>query len=360
MDKLLTTFLLKKGKLGLAPIDYLLLVGMTVAGVMLRITMWNAPLEHAPYQNLDDTLKLITALFDVLVAVIGAAMVLYFTKHRIKAMLAYGILFVLPPMVAGSAVWGMGDSIYVFIVLVSLYLLMLGRKNSNGKLFVLSLIVYGVALLLNAYALFVFPLYLIVYLTAEGKGNHIFGFSAPLLGMGLHQVLDKGSASFSAFFAAEGALSEARYETLLSYNYPNVYQIFGPASYIHEYGSAMRVLVLVMLIVIPLFALRRPYGWDDRRLLFGGVLLCIWVPYVMPFMDERAGLLAAVLSVIYGFVCIEQFFVPIIQVTICYLAYAAYFRGDSFLPLSYIAIAQLLLAMYLVFCYVRDSHKVMR
>lgn len=356
MDKAITTFLLKKGKWNMAPIDYLLVVGMTVAGIMLRSTMWNAPLENAPYQNMDEMLKLVTAIFDVLMAMMAGCLVLVLTGHQIKAMLAYGVTFVLPTVVVGSAVWGMGDSVYVFILLVSFYFLLSSLTKEFGKRFAISVVLFGLALLLSQNALFLTPLYLIAYLLKEEKGFSALAFVAPVIGFGLHVVLDQGSVSNFGFLAAQGALSEARYELLLSYNYPNIYQMIGPASYIHEYGSAMRVLVLVLLIAVAIFAMRRPYGWDVKRYLGFGLILSMVVPFIMPFMDERAGYLAAVLSVMYGFVCEKQFFVPIIQVTISYLACAAYFRGESFLPLAYIALAQLALIIYMLIVYEKKSH----
>lgn len=356
MDKAITTFLLKKGKWNMAPIDYLLVVGMTVAGIMLRATMWNATLENAAYQNPDEMLKVVTALFDVLMSVMAGGLVLFFTKHQIKAMLAYGVTFVLPTVVAGSAVWGMGDSIYVFLLLVSIYFLITSMAKGQEKRFIFSLIVFGLALFLSQYAIFLTPIYLIAYLLKEEKGNVVIAFLVPVIGFGLHAVLDQGSTSDFVIFEALGDLADARSEILLSYNYPNIYQVIGPSSYIHEYGSAMRVLVLMLLMAIALFAMRRPYGWDAKRYLGLGLLLSIIVPFIMPFMDERAGYLAAVLSVMYGFVCEKQFFVPIIQVTISYLACAAYFRGESFLPLAYIALAQLALIIYMLIVYEKKSH----
>lgn len=357
MDKFLTGFLVKKTKMGLAPIDFLLLIGMTVAGIMLRSIVWVMPLEDSPYQNLDQTLKLISAIFDFLLAMMAAVLVLYFTRSLIKAMLSYGIVFVLPPVVISSGVWGMGDSIYAFLTLAALYFLMKHTETENSKNFLISLMLYGLALVMNQYAIFVLPLFLIVYLLRTEKGNQIFAFLLPVIGFGLHFVLDKGAISGFPFFAAEGALSESRGALLLSYNYPNIYQLIGTESYIHEYGSSMRVLVFVLLLAFALFAMRRPYGWNKERLLSGALLLSICVPYIMPFMDERAGYLAALISVVYGFANLKRFYVPVIQVTLCYLASAAYFRGESQLPLSYIALVQLALAMYLLVCYYRESHE---
>ena len=358
MDKKFTNWLVTELKCSLAPLDFLLLIGTTVAGILLRSTVFNAVLENASYQNESQTLKLVTTVFDVLAAVMIAIFVLHMTNHRIKAMLAYGIGVMLPVMAAGSAMWGFGDSIYVFFTLLGLYFCLFYQKSEKANsFFMLGLICYAMALFLNTNALFVLPIFILAYFSRKQNGNTILGFFIAAIGLLFHMLLNNGAKSLFVLFAEEGLLKEKRPELLLSYNFPNIYQLIGTKAYIHEYGVAGRYFVIALAAVIIVLFIYKLKEIKQETILLMALIFSIFIPYFLPFMDERAGLLSAIISVIYGFVCIRNFFIPIIQVTITYLAYAAYFRGESYLSMPAIAFVQLFVLIYLIICFYFDIAK---
>jgi hypothetical protein len=330
-------------KTTIAPIDYLLLLGTLAAGVFLRLSVWSAPLENAPYQNSMLSMQIVTLLFDVLVAVMLGILVHKLTSHKILAFLAYGIGMLLPVMAAGSAMWAMGDSVYLFFVLMSMYLLL-----SDEKYFVYSLVFYGMAVFFNLYALFLFPVYIWCFWQQKTGENRILGFVSPVLGVILHMLMDKGVNAAFVLFREEGKLMAAREAVSLSYHFPNLYQVIGADVYIHEYGTAFRYLVMGAVLIVTVLGIRLIKEMTQEKVIGLSLILSIAIPWFLPFMDERAGLLAAIISLLYGFMNLKQFYIPIIQVTITYLASAAYFRGESFLPLCGIALIQLGVLLYLI------------
>lgn len=351
MDQKFTNWLVKEIKIGkvlLAPLDILLLIGTTVAGVLLRSSVWNAVLENAAYQNESVIMKIITAVFDLVVAVLLALLVNRLTRHKIKSFLAYGIGMLLPVMAAGSAMWGMGDSIYVGFALLGLYFLLLSKESN--LYFVLALVFCGIAVFFNLYALFLLPVYIWCFFARKAGGNTVLSFLFPILGAVLHFVLNQGLNSVFPLFRAEAELADSRM-VQLSYNWPNIYQIIGTDSYLVEYGTVGKYLILGVIAMLVVAGIYRQKEMSAYRVLTLSFLLCVFVPYVMPYMNERAGILGAVLAVVYGFAFLEQFFVPIVQVTITYLAYAAYFRGSSFLPMPGIALVELAVLLYLCYEY---------
>ena len=354
MDEKFTGWLVTEHKkTKLAPIDYLLLSGMLVAGLMLRAQVWEAPFENVPYQNNILFMKIVTAVFEVLAAVMLGVIVHRLTGHKIQAFLAYGISMVLPVLAAGSAMWGMGDSVYLFFVLLSVYLLMMGEKG-----FVFSLVFYGMAVFFNVYALFLLPVYVWCFWVRKNASDSVLGFIAPLLGVLLHFVMDRGVDSAFVLFREEGKLAASRGSVLLSYNFPNLYQLIGKDAYVHEYGTGFRYVVLGGAFVAMVLGIRFIREMTAEKIVVSGLLFSIALPWFLPFMDERAGLLAAVFSVLYGFTDLKRFYIPVMQVTITYLSYAAYFRGESFLPMSVIALAQLGVFVYLV--YVEGNRRILR
>lgn len=344
MEQKFTSWLVTENKSHFAPIDYLLIVGTFIAGILLRSTVWMAPLENAPFQNQDTALQIVTTVFDFLAAVFLGIIVHRLTGHKIKALLAYGIGMLLPVMAAGSAMWAMGDSVALFFVLLALYFLL-----ADEKYFVLSLVFYGLAVFLQPNSLFLVPVFIWYYFGKTKAGNAVLGFAAPVLGIVLHILTDQGEKSSFLLFKLEGQLQAARESVLLSYQFPNLYQIIGVDAYVHEYGVAFRYVTIGAVLAAVIVGIRLGRKLSGERIVETAFIFSVAVPWFLPFMDERAGLLAAVLSVVYGFVHIDRFFVPIIQVTLTYLAYAAYFRGESFLPMSGIALVQLGLLLYLLY-----------
>lgn len=345
MEQKFTSWLVKEHhKTKLAPIDYLLIFGALVAGILLRVKVWNAPFENAPYQNTVFAMKLVSVVFDVLVAVIVGVLVHQMTRHKIKALLAYAICLMLPVMAAGSAMWGMCDSVYLFFVLLSIYLLI-----ADERFFVLSLVFYGMSVFFHLNALFLFPVYIWVFWKRKAVSNVVLAFVSPVIGVIMHVLMDQGASSAFIMFREEGKLAAARESVLLSYHFPNLFQLIGVDAYVHEYGTGFRYIVIGAVMIVTVVGIKTIKELSKQKIILLCLVLSIAIPWFLPFMDERAGLLAAVFSLIYGFVKLSQFYIPIIQITITYLAYAAYFRGESFLPMSAIAIVQFGMLLYLIY-----------
>ena len=142
---------MKIGKWMLAPIDLLLFVAAAVFSVMIRISVVDyTAIELPAFVKYGNMLRIVTGITDLLLAVLGAMIVYDLTDRKIRAFLTYAILLMLPVLCASCAMWGMGDSIYIFFAVLSLYLLIKGKGNA-------SLVSYGISLFLSRYAFFLLP-----------------------------------------------------------------------------------------------------------------------------------------------------------------------------------------------------------
>lgn len=142
----------------LAPIDLLLFVAAAVFSVMIRISVVDyTAIELPAFVKYGNMLSFVTGITDLLLAVLGSLIVYDLTGRKIRAFLTYAILLMLPVLCASCAMWGMGDSIYIFFAVLSLYLLMKGKGNA-------SLVSYGISLFLSRYAFFLLPVYAIAFM----------------------------------------------------------------------------------------------------------------------------------------------------------------------------------------------------
>lgn len=343
MDKKITDFIvdeLKIGKWKIAPIDLMLFVAAAVFGVMIRISVVSYRCMELPlYKNISDGLKMATGCFDLLLAILCALFVYEITCHKVKAFLAYAIVIMLPVLCAGSAMWGMGDSIFVFFAVLSLFLLVKGKGDG-------AVICYGVSLFLSRYAFFLLPLYAISFMQ---KKTRLVAYLAPLCGVWFRNgVVSREGSLAVPTFEAERLLTIARGEGLLSYNWPNIFQIIGPDKYVQEYGVVAKSMAAVLMLIIVVVAVS--FGRElTRSAIVPLALTCSMVfPFIMPQMDERCGLLADVLAVIFAMKYTDMYYVAVIQVIISYIAYSAYFRGESVIPLCYVAALMLFLIVVML------------
>ena len=337
MDKWLTTVLIKEikcGKWQLAPLDFLLLIGMTVSGIMLRSTVSEAyPVlkSHGAYVDAEIAIRTIGYLFDWAMAVLLAMLVYKLTKHKVKSFLAYGITFVLPVFVSASAMWSLGDSIYLFFALLSLSLYLVEKRN-------LAVLVYGISVFFNLHALFLLPLYALVYLRGKVK---LLSFLSPLAGGILHYVLADGN--YFILFTAEKALLTQRESKLLSYHCPNLFYLIGPDKFVGEYEQVAFFFAVGLIAMLVLVLLTKKLGTTTEEILEIALCLCLFLPFTLPGMHERSLLLACTFSLVYGFVKLQRFWLPIVITTITYISYSGFFRGESAVPLTAVAFVVLFL-----------------
>ncbi len=343
MDKKITDFIvteLKIGKWKLAPIDLLLLVFAPVFGAMARSCVLSYTcLEVPSYVEMSTALKAVTACFDLLLAIVSGLYVYDLTAHKIKAFLAYAIVIMLPVLSAGSAMWGMGDSMYVFFAVLSLWLLGKGKGNT-------AVLCYGVSLFLSRYAFFLLPVYAIAFMQKKTK---LVAYLAPLCGAWFRNglVSADGELAFPVF-EAERLLSLMRGEHLISYNWPNFFQIIGPDKFVAEYSIVFKCFAAVVMLTVVVLVLQKGDEIIGGKLIALSLLLVMLFPFLMPGMDERCGLLADILAVVFVMKYADMYYVAIIQVILSYIAYSAYFRGESVIPLGYVAFVALFLIVVML------------
>lgn len=342
MDKWLTTVLVKEIKVGkwhLAPLDLLVLIGMTVSGIMLRVTVADAypVLENfMDYVSVEAGIRMISYLFDWAIAILLSVMVYHLTKHKIQSFLAYGIAFVLPVFVSASAMWSLGDSIYLFFALLSLSFYICGKRS-------VAVLVLGISVFFHLNGLFLLPLYVLAYLQGKIKLPY---FISPMAAVILHFVLAKGN--YFVLFQAENALLQQRESKLLSYNCPNVFYLIGPDKFVNEYEKVALFFALGLNMILVLVLLKRQFGNTSTESLEIALLLCLFLPFVLPWMNERSLLLACGISLLYGSAKLQRFWMPIVLTIITYISYSAFFRGESAVPLTGVAFVVFFLIAYMV------------
>lgn len=127
---------------------------------------YNAPymtllalLTYLPFSGIK-LIKGLSIIFDIVLAISGAAIVKELTKDKTKAFVAYMILLLVPAVVLNSAMWGQCDSIYTSFVLLSILFLL-------KKKYIKSFVLLGLAFSFKLQFIFIIPLYILYYLSEK-------------------------------------------------------------------------------------------------------------------------------------------------------------------------------------------------
>ena len=213
-----------------------------------------------------------------------------------------------------------------------LYLLMKDKGNA-------SLVSYGISLFLSRYAFFLLPVYAIAFMQ---KKNKLMYFIFPFCGVWFRNGIVHQSGYLPVpNFEMERLFVKLRGESLLSQNWPNIFQIIGTDKFIQEYSLVAKVAAASLMLLVIMLVLLRSWEMSGEGIWYVGLILSILIPYVMPQMDERAGLLSCVLYLLFVMKHPDLYYLAIVQVIITYISFSAYFRGESVIPLSAVALAEL-------------------
>lgn len=267
-------------------------------------------------------IKLVSTVFDFLLALLSGAIVMELTRCGRKSVLAYGIVFCLPTVFVNSGLWAQCDVIYVTFIIASIYFLY--KEKST-----LSMLCYGMAFALKLQTLFVFPMF--VYLWVRKKYR---------IGQFLYIPFVYGLMCIPSFLAGKSLRSlllvyveQGNTEPwMLSWNWPNIYLLFGANNFYKRYASAGVIGTIAVLMFLLYVMLKKGIAADKQMILKGMLMFSVVVPFFLPYMHERYGFLADILAVILFFSEPATFPIAVAQVLLSATAYTGYLHGASIVP----------------------------
>ena len=77
-----------------------------------------------------------------------------------------------------------------------------------------------------------------------------------------------------------------RGESLLSQNWPNIFQMIGTDKFIQEYSLVAKVAAASLMLLVIMLVLLRSWKMSGEGIWYVGLVLSILIPYVMPQMDS--------------------------------------------------------------------------
>ena len=284
-------------------------------------------------------IKLMSIIFDVVLAFAGLKIVSLFTKSRIKKLVCFYTILLLPTVILNGSFWGQCDSIYAAFALWSLYFALKDRP-------ILSMVMIALSFGFNLQAVFIMPVFFVFLYRKKLKIRHLIVFPLTYVVLVLPAVL-AGRPFLDTITLYFNQIDTVG--TALNYNSSSVFALFTD---IRNKEAAERIGVIAafvfVLTVFVLTFIRRRRLTNDAY-LSAALIFCIGVPFFLPHMHDRYFFMADVLSVCFAVVHPKRSFVPVLVSFASLLGYHAYLKMRYFLPMSFGAVALLFVLLVLFF-----------
>ena len=304
-------------------------------------------------------IKLFTVIFDYALALAMMRAAKYFAGER-AALPVLLIVCALPTALIDGACWGQCDTVYAFLVVMSLYWM-------KTKKPVRAAIMLSLAFAFKLQTIFFFPVVLLALIHGEYKPKHALAFALAYLVTMLPAML--AGRSFMDAISVYANQSMGQYYDRLFYNAPNLYAFFplrefanrqeftwmrylsgldGELAnpYIDEaltptyQNAALYACVLLTLLVVVYWLMHAREITPEMTLDFA-LFFAIFLPFVMPKIHDRYFFLADMLSILYAARYRDRRFMPLLVVSASLMSYMPFITRQRPVDMRILALMML-------------------
>lgn len=287
-------------------------------------------------------IKLLSVLFDVLLAWACMKLLGLYTGSRAKLLGVFLAVLYLPTVVINGAYWAQCDSIYAFFGLFALYLGLRGRGCA-------SMVSLAACFAFKLQAVFIIPVFFILLLAKRIRWRELLVFPAAYIVFMLPALLAGRPfiETMTLYFSQAGTVGDA-----MNYNAPSLTSMFRWSG--NTEGPSMLLIAAAFALVLASYAVAavKRRALDDTVILGFALLLAMGIPYLLPHMHDRYFFIAGVLALVLAFRDVRFFPVPLLAELAslhCYYAYfVRYYLVQPRIGGEFMLIALLLTAAYII------------
>ncbi len=288
-------------------------------------------------------IKLIAVPFDFLLAFIVLLTVrLKYQNKTIWMLACFAVLFA-PTVVFNASLWAQSDAMYAsFLIAAVLYLI---KKRP-----VAAFAFFSVALSFKTQAIFLAPLFFILYLKKRVPAWVVvlfpaiyFLFVVPswIVGRPLRDLMTMHWQQAETF-------------KQLTMNAPNLYQWL-PDDY-ELFGRFGIMLALTVVFVLCLLVSKSRAEVTDELVVRLAFLSLLVMPFFLPRMHERYFFPADVMAIVYAFYFPRRFYVPLIVGLVSLLSYFPFLFGKTVIGLTWLAVVMGAMLVVVAYDTVRELY----
>jgi len=310
-------------------------------------------------------IKLLSVVFDFALALVMMRAAQAFAHER-AGLPVLCIVLALPTVLTDGALWGQCDSVYVFFIVLSLYLLETNRPTPSAA-------ALAVAFAFKLQTIFFFPVVLLGLIHRRFHWRHAVVFFAAYAATLIPALI--AGRSFADALMIYARQSVGQYYDRMSYNAPNLYLFFpmiefkgtqeftllrylpgidagATQPYLTEpmmkaiQGAALYGCVILTLLAVIYWLVHWQEITPDMTLGFA-LFFALFLPFVMPKIHDRYFFLADMLSVLYAARHKHRRFMPLLVVGASFMCYVPYLMRQNPIDERWLA-GMMLLALTVV------------
>lgn len=236
-------------------------------------------------------IKLLSIVFDVLLAWACMKLCSLFTKGRLRLIVCFFAVALFPTVVLNGAYWAQCDSIYTFFAVLSLYLALSDKPVG-------AMVTITASFAFKLQAVFVMPIFFVLLVAKKIKFKHLFIFPAAYLVMVLPAVIAGRPLwdTLTLYFSQAGTVGDA-----MNYNAPSLTSMFRWGENTEMWSMLLVIAAFVFMFIVFAVAIANRKKLDDRVIFGMAVLLAVGTPFLLPHMHDRyfftGGMMCIVLAV---------------------------------------------------------------
>lgn len=284
-------------------------------------------------------IKLLSVLFDVVLAWGIMRIVYCFSNKPAKVLGAYFVTLFLPTVILNGAYWGQCDSIYTAFAIWSIYFALKDKP-------ILSVCFIAISFSFKLQAVFLMPVFLIFIFAKKIKWPHLLFFPVTFFVMDLPAILAGRSVknTLLLYFNQANTVGSG-----LNYNSPSVYSFVSNPADPNLLSKIGIIAAFTFLFVLFILCYTQRSRLNNTVLLTCALIICVAVPLLLPHMHDRYFFIADVLSIAFVFTFPILVHIPVFISFASLLGYHAYLRGYYLFPMKYGAIALIIVVITLIF-----------
>lgn len=294
--------------------------------------------------------KILSCIFDFLLAIIAGRVVYHLLDKDRRAwgsLIATAVILLSPVVILNSAVWAQCDSIFVFFAVCALFALLKEK-------YVLSMVMLGVSFAFKLQAVFLFPIFLLVYFIR--KRFTIFNFIwVPLsvVACGLPTVFYGRNPLETITIYTE----QTEVYPYMSLNSASFWQLVLKPMDVGHYEAMKTVaiyLTFAILLGIMVYWIMNRFSTDGKNLIIMAFILTYVCFLFLPAMHERYSYVYEILAI-----CIAVIYPKTIPLCcglhiVALLSYASFLFGT--VPISFPWLAIINIIIFVLYFYVLNVY----
>ena len=269
-------------------------------------------------------IKLLSTLFDVLLAWASMKLLRRFTQKSGVLLGCFFTVLLLPTVFLNSAVWAQCDSSYTALAVLAIALALEDKP-------VRSMLAITLAFGFKLQAVFVMPVFAVLWMYKKFSWKHFLLFPAFYVALVLPAVLlgRPFLETITLYFSQTGSIGDG-----LNYNSSSIFAIFW---HVEDPVSAAKLAILAAFgftLLVLLVCFVRRGRLNDRAVLGAALLFAVGIPFLLPHMHDRYFFCADILTVVLAFAAWPFSPAAVLTQFASLLGYHAYLKMRFLMPMS--------------------------